>query len=73
MLERAKTQPRPCHVRTPRVAVEPRMVMDHHWGRAYNHLCRDHALLDLGVDVNTAIEFTATGARDYVEGDALLP
>ena len=47
----------------PGVAVEPRMVMDRHWGRAYNHLYRDHALLGLGVDVNTAIEFTATGAN----------
>jgi cyanophycinase-like exopeptidase len=45
----------------PGVAVEPRMVMDRHWGRAYNHLHRDQALLILGVDVNTAIEFTATG------------
>jgi cyanophycinase len=45
------------------VAVEPRMVMDRHWGRAYNHLYRNHALLDLGIDVNTAIEFTATGAN----------
>jgi cyanophycinase len=47
----------------PGVAVEPRMVMDRHWGRAYNHLYRDHALLALGVDVNTAIEITATGAQ----------
>jgi cyanophycinase len=46
----------------PGVAVEPRMVMDRHWGRVYNHLYRDHALLGLGVDVNTAIEFTPTGA-----------
>jgi cyanophycinase len=45
------------------IAVEPRMVLDRHWGRAYNHLHRDHALLALGVDVNTAIEFTATGAK----------
>jgi len=45
------------------VAVEPRMVMDRHWGRAYNHLYRNHALLALGVDVNTAIEFAATGAK----------
>ena len=34
----------------PGVAVEPRMVMDRHWGRAYNHLYRNHALLGLGVD-----------------------
>jgi cyanophycinase len=47
----------------PGVAVEPRMVMDRHWGRVYNHLYRNHALLGLGVDVNTAIEFTATGAK----------
>ena len=47
----------------PGIAVEPRMVMDRHWGRAYNHLYRDHALLALGVDVNTAIEITATGAQ----------
>ena len=46
----------------PGIAVEPRMVMDRHWGRAYNHLHRNHSLLGLGVDVNTAIEFTATGA-----------
>ena len=45
------------------IAVEPRMVIDRHWGRAYNHLYRDHALLTLGVDVNTAVEFTASGAQ----------
>jgi cyanophycinase-like exopeptidase len=38
-------------------------VMDRHWGRAYNQLYRNHALLSLGVDVNTAIEFTSTSAR----------
>ena len=47
----------------PGVAVEPRMVIDRHWGRVYNHLYRNHALLGLGVDVNTAIEFSATGAK----------
>ncbi len=47
------------------VAVEPRMVMDRHWGRLYNHLYRNHNLLGLGVDVNTAIEFTATGAKAW--------
>ena len=47
----------------PGIAVEPRMVMDRHWGRAYNHLYRDHALLTLGVDVNTTIEFTASSAQ----------
>src|SRR5215213_7507047 len=45
------------------ITVEPRLVMDRHWGRAYNHLYRNHALLGLGVDVNTAIEFTATGTK----------
>ena len=47
----------------PGIAVEPRMVMDRHWGRVYNHLYRNHALLGLGVDVNTAVEFTAAGAK----------
>jgi cyanophycinase len=47
----------------PGVAVEPRMVMDRHWGRVYNHLYRNHTLLGLGVDVNTAIEFIATGTK----------
>jgi cyanophycinase len=45
----------------PGIAIEPRMVMDRHWGRLYNHLYRNHSLLGLGVDVNTAIEFTGTG------------
>ena len=49
------------------VALEPRMVMDRHWGRAYNHLYRDHALLTLGVDVSTAIELTATEAQVWGE------
>ena len=47
----------------PGVAVEPRIVMDRHWGRVYNHLYRNHALLGLGMDVNTAIEFTPPGAQ----------
>lgn len=45
------------------IAVEPRMVMDRHWGRAYNQLYRNPALLVLGIDVNTAVEFSAAGAR----------
>jgi cyanophycinase-like exopeptidase len=47
------------------VAVEPKMVMDRHWGRIYNHLYRNHSLLGLGIDVNSAIEFTATGAKAW--------
>ena len=50
----------------PGIALEPRMVMDRHWGRIYNHLYSNrnlHNLLGLGVDVNTAIEFTSTGAN----------
>jgi cyanophycinase len=47
----------------PGVAIEPRMVMDRHWGRVYNHLHRNHNLLSIGVDINTAVEFTATGAK----------
>jgi cyanophycinase len=56
----------------PGIAVEPRMVMDRHWGRAYNHLHRNHALLGLGVDVNTAIEFTATGATVWGKNTAIV-
>ena len=47
----------------PGVAVEPRMVIDRHWGRTYNHLYRNHALLGLGIDRDTAIEFTVTGTK----------
>ena len=47
----------------PGVAVEPRMVIDRHWGRAYNHLYRNSTLLTLGIDRDTVIEFTATGAN----------
>ena len=56
----------------PGVAVEPRMVMDRHWGRAYNHLHRNHSLLGLGVDVNTAIEFTATGAKVWGKNTVII-
>jgi cyanophycinase len=49
----------------PGIAIEPKLVMDRHWGRLYNHLYRNHALLGLGVDVNTAIEFTASGANTW--------
>jgi cyanophycinase len=47
----------------PGIAIEPRMVIDRHWGRAYNHLYRNSTLLTLGVDRDTAIEFTATSAN----------
>ena len=47
----------------PGIAVEPRMVIDRHWGRAYNHLYQNHGLLALGVDRDTAVEFTATSAN----------
>ena len=56
----------------PGVAIEPRMVMDRHWGRVYNHLYRNHALLGLGVDVNTAIEFTATGAMAWGQNTVVV-
>src|SRR5215207_7656543 len=54
------------------ITVEPRMVMDRHWGRAYNHLYRNHALLGLGVDVNTAIEFTAAGAKVWGKNTVIV-
>jgi cyanophycinase len=56
----------------PGVAVEPRMVMDRHWGRAYNHLYSNPALLGLGLDVNTAVEFTATGANVWGQNTVIV-
>ena len=56
----------------PGIAVEPRMVMDRHWGRLYNHLYRNPPLLGLGVDVNTAIEFTGTGANVWGQNTVAL-
>lgn len=56
----------------PGIAVEPRMVMDRHWGRLYNHLYRDSALLGLGVDVNTAVEFSATGAQVWGQNTVVV-
>lgn len=44
------------------VAVEPRFVMDRHWGRAYNHLYRNSSLIVLGIDMNTAVEFSSAEA-----------
>jgi hypothetical protein len=34
-------------------------------GRVYNYLYRDHPLLGRGVDVNSAVEFTAAGAQGW--------
>ena len=56
----------------PGIAVEPRMVMDRHWGRLYNHLYSNPALLALGVDVNTAIEFTAAGANVWGQNTVVV-
>ena len=56
----------------PGIAVEPRMVMDRHWGRVYNHLNSNQALLGLGVDVNTAIEFTATGTTVWGQNTVVV-
>jgi len=56
----------------PGVAVEPRMVIDRHWGRAYNHLYRNPALLSLGIDRDTAVEFTATGAQVWGENTVVV-
>jgi cyanophycinase len=56
----------------PSIAVEPRMVMDRHWGRAYKHLYRNHSLLGVGIDVNTAVEFTATGAKVWGKNTVIV-
>lgn len=49
----------------PGLAIEPRLVLERHWGRLYNHLYRDPALLGLGIDAGTAIELTASGAAAW--------
>jgi cyanophycinase-like exopeptidase len=41
------------------------MVLERHWGRLYNHLYNNHGLLGLGIDVDTAIELTASGATAW--------
>ena len=53
-------------------AVEPRIVVDRHWGRAYNHLYQNPALLALGVDRATAVEFTTTGATVWGQNTIVL-
>jgi cyanophycinase-like exopeptidase len=49
----------------PGIAVEPRLVIDRHWGRLYNHLVRAHDLLGVGIDRDTAVELTASGALTW--------
>lgn len=48
-----------------RVALEPRLLPDRHWGRLYNLLYRDRSMLTLGVDVGTALELTEAGGKVY--------
>jgi len=56
----------------PGVAIEPRMVMDRHWGRLYNQIARNSALLGLGVDINSAVEVTANGATVWGSNTAVV-
>ncbi len=49
----------------PGLVIEPRLVLERHWGRLYNHLYRDPALLGLGIDADTAVELTASGAAAW--------
>jgi cyanophycinase-like exopeptidase len=46
----------------PGLAIEPRMVLDRHWGRMYNQLYRNHSLLGVGIDADSAVELTPSGA-----------
>jgi hypothetical protein len=48
------------------------MVMDRHGRRVYNHQSRNLALLGTGVDVNTAIEFTATSAKVWSDNTVVV-
>jgi cyanophycinase len=50
------------------LAVEPRVLPDRHWGRMYNLVYRDPAMLGIGIDVSTALEITQAGA--VVHGDS---
>ncbi len=43
-------------------AVEPRLLPDYRWGRLYSLLANDSRVLAWGVDVNTAVEVSQTGA-----------
>jgi cyanophycinase-like exopeptidase len=49
------------------LVIEPRLLPDRHWGRLYNALYHDQNLLGVGIDVDTALELTETGA--VVHGD----
>lgn len=56
----------------PGIAIEPRLVMDRHWGRLYNQLSRNSNLLGVGIDVNSAIEMTASGATVWGNNTAVV-
>jgi len=45
-----------------KVAFEPRLLPDRHWGRLYNILNSNHSVLGVGIDVGTAVELRQTGA-----------
>ena len=47
----------------PGVVIEPRMVVERHWGRLYNQLYRNSGLLGLGIDAGTAVELSESGAQ----------
>lgn len=54
------------------VTVEPRLVLERHWGRLYSQLARTPMLLGLGVDVNTAVELATTGATVWGNNTVVL-
>lgn len=56
----------------PGVAIEPRLVLERHWGRLYNHLARNATLLGLGVDANSAVEVTPAGATVWGANTAVI-
>jgi cyanophycinase-like exopeptidase len=55
-----------------RVAVEPRLLPDRHWGRLYNLIADAAAPLGVGVDVGTALELSSAGATVYGTSAAAL-
>ena len=56
----------------PGIASNRARSRDCHRGRAYNDLQRDHQLLGRGVDVNSAVEFTAAGAQARGSNDVIV-
>ena len=56
----------------PGVVIEPRMVVERHWGRLYNQLYYNSGLLGLGIDAGTAVELSESGAQVWGRNTVVL-